>query len=238
IMVAFGTGQKTLFTNSNPTTYVTGTQDLYGFWDWNMAPWNGKGSAQYASLLLSQLPASLASPYTIRKTNLQAQTFSINTTTIGSITYGDRDIAANQTVCWQGTNACASGDNQFGWYADLPGSSEQVVFNPELLSGAFLVNSTVPPNNSVLSCKTTTETGYTYAVDVMSGGAFTNFFPNYNDTTAAGVGTNATGTSFPVRTGNGQYWLVYQTYAPGTPGLTPPPPPLPVNPPANTAGHR
>jgi type IV pilus assembly protein PilY1 len=236
IVVAFGTGQKTLFTNANPTTYVSGTQDLYGFWDWNMASWNAKGSAQYASLVLSQLPGTLASPYAITKTNLQQQTFSVNMT--AGITYGDRDIAANQTVCWQGTNACASGNDQFGWYADLPGSSEQIVFNPELLSGAFLVNSTVPPNNSVLSCKTTTETGYTYAVDVMSGGAFTNFFPNYNDTTAAGVNTNATGTSFPVQTGNGQFWLVYQTYAPGTPGFTPPPPPLPVDPPPNTTGHR
>jgi len=237
IMVAFGTGQKTLFTNTNPTTYITGTQDIYGFWDWNLAPWNAKGSAQYASLVLSQLPGSLPSPYAITKTNLQAQTFSINTT--AGVTYGDRDILANQTVCWQGSTACSSGtNNQFGWYVDLPGSAEQIVFNPELLGSAFLVNSTIPPNNNVLSCTTSTETGYTYALNIMSGGAFTNFFQNYNDTTAAGVNTNATGTSFPVRTGNGQYWLVYQTYAPGTPGQTPPPPPLAVNPPPNTAAHR
>ncbi|MGH8219197.1 MAG: PilC/PilY family type IV pilus protein [Steroidobacteraceae bacterium] len=235
IIVAFGTGQKTLFTNTDPTTYISGTQDIYGFWDWNMAPWNALGSAQYASLVKSQLPATLASPYAITKSNLQTQTFTINS-------IGTRDIAANQTVCWQGTSACSSGaNNQFGWYVALPGAAEQIVFNPELLGSAFLVNSTVPPDNEVLSCKTTTETGYTYALNVMSGGAFTNFFPNYHDTVdpnAAGVNTNATGTSFPVRTGNGNYYLVYQTYSPGTPGTTPLPPPLPINPPANAVGHR
>jgi type IV pilus assembly protein PilY1 len=86
------------------------------------------------------------------------------------------------------------------------------VFNPQLLGTAFVVNSTVPASNSVLSCTTNPDTGYTYAVAVMNGGAFNKFFPQYkDDVIAAGVETDATGTSFPVMTADGATWLVYQT---------------------------
>ncbi len=108
------------------------------------------------------------------------------------------------------------------------------MFNPLLLGGALVVNSTVPPVNNLLSCSTSTETGYTYAVSVLSGGAFNNFFPLYNDYVAAGVATNASGTSFPVTTASGQHWLVFQNYAPGVT----PPAPLEVNVASNSLGHQ
>ena len=56
-----------------------------------------------------------------------------------------------------------------------------------------------------------TDTGFTYALSVMSGGAFTNAFPHYNDTVAAGVETDATGTAFVITTANGSKYLVYET---------------------------
>ena len=37
-----------------------------------------------------------------------------------------------------------SGNTKLGWYVNLPGSSEQIVFNPQLLGSAFVVNSAVP----------------------------------------------------------------------------------------------
>jgi hypothetical protein len=50
----------------------------------------------------------------------------------------------------------------------------------------------------------------------MSGTFIPNFFTEssatqYHDTQAIAEQTNATGTSFPVTTANGQNWLVYQT---------------------------
>jgi type IV pilus assembly protein PilY1 len=205
LMVAFGTGQKTPFTNTAPVGYSSGTQDMYGVWDWNLSSWNALSSAKYASLDATNAATGLSSPYTLAQTNLQKQTFTVNSA-------GNRDITTNATVCWQGTSACSTGNNKFGWYADLPGTSEQIVFNPELLGTAFVVNSTIPANNSILSCTTNTDTGYTYAVQVMNGGAFNKFFPQYkDDAIAAGVETDATGTSFPVMTVDGATWLVYQT---------------------------
>src|SRR2546430_4966281 len=61
LMLLFGTGQKTALTNTNPAIYATGTQALYGVWDWNLsvsdggilgpgvgnpAGWNGLSSVQ------------------------------------------------------------------------------------------------------------------------------------------------------------------------------------------------
>ncbi|MDB6089134.1 MAG: putative type-4 fimbrial biosis protein precursor [Gammaproteobacteria bacterium] len=223
LMIAFGTGQKTQFTNTNPVSYGSGTQDLYGIWDWNLSAWNSFSSAQYVSLTTAN--SGLSSPFTLTQANLQKQT----TFTIAA--NGDRDLATNVVICWKGTSSCGSGNTKFGWYVDLPGSAEQIVFNPQLLGSAFVVNSTVPANNSILSCTTNTDTGFTYAISVMTGGAFTNFFPLYNDTIAAGVQTDATGTSFPVTTANGTTWLVYQTVKDDHKVL-------PVNLPSNTKTSR
>jgi hypothetical protein len=56
-----------------------------------------------------------------------------------------------------------------------------------------------------------TDTGFTYAVSMLSGGAFTNTFPQFYDTIAAGVQTDATGSPFPVSTAAGKLYFVYQT---------------------------
>jgi type IV pilus assembly protein PilY1 len=242
LIIAFGTGQKSPFTNTGSTSFATGTQAIYGVWDWAMANWNSKSATQYAALTPTN--TGLSSPYTLTYTSLAEQQFTVNTSGCSSnppgASCGDRDITANATVCWTGTSACSgSGTNdQFGWYVTLPGGTsqlpEQVVFSPELVNGAFVVNSTVPPSNTLLSCTVASQTGYTYALQVLSGGAFNNFFPLYNDYVAAGVATNATGTSFPVQTANGESWLVYQTYQPGAT----PPAPLQINTGANSTGHR
>jgi type IV pilus assembly protein PilY1 len=221
LLIEFGTGQRTQLTNAAPESYMTGTQSLYGVWDWNLSTWNALSPGnQYASVAASV--TGVASPYTLGYANLTAQTFTSGT--MGTVN------GTNATVCWAGTTTCGTGNTSFGWYANLPGSSEQIIFNPVFFQGAILVNSTVPAVNSLTSCTIAVDTGYTYALSVTNGGTFTNAFPSYtytnqstnvttvvSDATAAGVQTNATGSVYIVNTNEGKANIVYQTVS-GTPG--------------------
>ncbi len=232
VVIAFGTGQQFPFTNTTSTSFATGTQAIYGVWDWGMANWNSKSSVQYA--YLTPTASGLSAPYTITAPNpsspsttqLAEQTFTVNTsgcstTGTSSASCGDRDISASATVCWMGSTACSANNTQFGWFVYLPGGTsalpEQIIFNPTLADGVFLVDSTIPPSNSLLSCNSTSASGYTYALQVLSGGGLNNVFPQYYDTSAAGVATNASGTPLVVTTAGGAAWLVYQTYSTNTP---------------------
>ncbi|MGH8149472.1 MAG: pilus assembly protein [Steroidobacteraceae bacterium] len=204
LVITFGTGEKSPFTNTGAATYQSGTQSLYGVWDWAMANWNAHGGTQYAAL---QPGGALD---TITPASLQAQDVTVNSSN------GDRDITASGSVCWEGTAACSTGSNdQYGWYLNLPGSAaqgpEQIVYNPLLVGDVLVINSTIPPNSTQLSCNPLTETGYTYAVEALTGGALPNVFPQYYDTSAVGVDTNATGTAWEVTTSNNNHYLVYQT---------------------------
>ena len=93
------------------------------------------------------------------------------------------------------------------------------------------VNSIVPANNQVNSCTINTDTGFTYAISVLTGTAVPNFFVSFHDTAAAGMQTNAVGTSFPVTSATGALWLVSQTVT-NQPLLTQ------ANPGANGKGRR
>jgi len=199
IMIDFGTGQETPFTNTNAAKYASTAQALYGIWDWNMAGpggWNSKGSVQYASL---------AGPETISasgaNSNLTTQTIS-SAGSAGSIY---RSVTANP-VCWMGSTTCATGNNQFGWIVPLPGAAEQVVFNPILELGIFIVNTTIPPTNSPTTCSSTTPTGFTMAISPTTGGSFpasvfadsTGSFSTLN---ISGVEWNGTGSGEVVTSG-------------------------------------
>jgi type IV pilus assembly protein PilY1 len=217
LMILFGTGQKTPVTNASASTYAAGTQSLYGVWDWNMKAWNSMSSAaQYAALT----PAStgLSGNNTATSANLQAQTVTINTTT------QDREIAANATICWAGQSGCTGSAAKFGWYLNLPGNLEQILFNPELVAQALTVNSVVPAVLSSTSCASPNDSGFTYVLNAMTGGAFTQVFlppseaaaglstnPAYADMQAIGIQTNATGSSFITTNGAGTSYLVFET---------------------------
>ena len=89
VMVLFGTGQKNPLTNTQGATYATGTQSLYGVWDWNMAAWNSVSGATYASLANNNpaVPSGWQRRHhTLQQANLQQQTVTVNTST------GNRDI--------------------------------------------------------------------------------------------------------------------------------------------------
>jgi type IV pilus assembly protein PilY1 len=217
LLIEFGTGERTQITNLAPAQFISGTQSLYGFWDWNLSVWNAlEPGAAYASLNIAA--AGLASPYTLSITNLAAQTLTPSSN--GGVVDG-----TNAAVCWQGnTTLCGGVNNQFGWYANLPTSSEQVIFNPVFFQGAFVVNTTVPANNVATSCTSNSDTGYTYALAVANGGVFTNTFPTFTtngviviDPIEAGVQTNAAGSVYVVTTAEGTSNVVYQTIS-GTPG--------------------
>jgi len=219
IIVAFGTGQKTPLTNTVGASYATAQQYLFAFWDWNYSAWNTlQPGAQFASLTAGTTSTSGFSspPYTINWATtpgtLTAQTLTLQSS-------GGVDLTS-QPVCWQGTTACSSGNTSFGWYAALPGTNEQVIYNPVLVGSAFSVNTIVPAANSLLDCTTTVDSGYSYAIALGSGSVApastgsVSYFKNITQTSinsttgqttttttvntdgnTAGVQTNATGTS-------------------------------------------
>ena len=236
LQIEFGTGQRTQITNANPEIYVGGTQSLYGVWDWNLSTWNAlSAGSQYATVAASV--TGVAAPYTLTYPNLTAQSLTAGTS--GTVN------GTNAAVCWPGSTSCSGTPNpSFGWYANLPGTSEQIIFNPVFFQGAMLVNSTIPAVNATTSCTIITDTGYAYALSIANGGVFTNAFPTYtytnpvtgistvvSDAIAAGVQTNATGSVYVVSTAEGKTNVVYQTVS-GTPGGQQ------VNIPANTKAKR
>lgn len=224
VLVSFGTGQAFPQTQTNAATYASGSaQWLYGVWDWNMNAWNrgAASAAQYATLNPTQ---------TVTASTLLTQTITATSTSSGT-TPSYRTVS-NGKVCWVGSTACGSAANantQYGWKLMLPstttgsGSSavtnyEQVVYNPTLAYGMFIVNTTVPAVQQILSCTSTPASGYTMAISVASGGAGTasffgdnnNNFPTYNGGIVSGIGLSGTGTPSLV-TANKLPYLVQQT---------------------------
>ena len=221
LMILFGTGQKTPVSTTAPTSYATGTQTLYGVWDWNMTSWNAAPqSAVYASLTAAAAATAGVSGANVteQKTNLQQQVVTIDPTTL------NRDILTNSTVCWAGTTGCTAAP-KFGWYIDLPGGQEQVIFSPELVAQAFTVNTIVPAPINPTSCTNQNDTGFTYVFNALTGAAFTQVFlppseaantlvntnPRYTDANAIAMQTNATGSSFITGNNAGTKFLVYET---------------------------
>ena len=212
LMILFGTGQKFPLTNASSASYATGNQSLYGVWDWNMSQWNTLSSTSaYGSL-----PAG--SKGTLAQGNLAAQTVTVGVD-------NNRDIATNATICWSGQPGCTGSSGQFGWYLNLPGAQEQVVFSPELVSSALTVNTIVPAQNSPTSCSSNNDSGYTYVLSALTGDAFNEVFlppseasnPGVNtnqaylDQHAIAMETNATGSSFIATNTSGTEFLIYET---------------------------
>ena len=150
VMVEFGTGRVWPLEAPDGPLYVTGSQSLYGIWDWNMNAWNAHSSATVAAL--PNLPGGSA---------LLAQTLGA-VQTINGVNY--RSSSSNP-VCWVGgANITGCGTyNNFGWKLDLPAPSlqnnEQVVSNPVIFNGQFVVNTIVPLLND----------GYTMVLGLATG---------------------------------------------------------------------
>ncbi len=264
VVVEFGTGRQTPMTNNTAATYSSSQQYLMGIWDWNMTAWNAQTGVtqQYASL-----PTTTSVPaFTNGTTALQVQTI-VGTygTTTGGAGYNYRTVS-NSPVCWAGASltGCTS-NTQYGWYMALPygcanasnangpttpGSTspvcgatgteiyEQVIFSPVLDSGAFIVNTTIPPTTSLATCSSTEAGGWTMAINPATGGSFTQSFfgdanhnfLNVNSQSVSGIALSGTGSPSVVTAGTAEY-LVTQTVG-GTGSITA------INPPGNVKGSR
>ena len=257
ILIEFGTGQITPFTNSSSATYSTSQQYLIGVWDWNLSAtsssWNNISSVQYASLTPTGSPTAPSVPLS-GLGNLQQQTITGNyTTTFGaSATSGSAASAAandyyrtvsSTNICWPGTTGCTGGQttSAYGWYLQLsagypnagdpsglltssstgaPEIYEQVIFNPTLQDGSFIVNTTIPPTTSLAQCSSTTAGGWTMALNPATGGAFSqsffgasnHTFLNVNNQAISGIALGGTGSAAVVTGGSANYtFMVTQT---------------------------
>jgi type IV pilus assembly protein PilY1 len=162
-----------------------------------------------------------------------------------------RTLTAN-TICWAGTTGCSGSSAQYGWdipltsgYANIndpgfPTTStsnaaqqvyEQIIYNPTMQLGAFIVNTTIPPTTNLAQCSSTLSGGWTMAINPATGGAFTNSvfadasgnFLNIGtqNQSVTGIALNGTGTVSVVTQGSSTY-IVTQTSGspPGAGGST------------------
>jgi len=230
VIVSFGTGNKTPQTTSSAAVYATGTQSLYGVWDWDMGSWNTKTGANAPM-------SALTGTVTLSTSNLQLQTVSVISTATSLRT------VSNTVICWQGSSDCGSNNTRYGWYLNLPTSSEQVIYSPVLYQGALIVNTTIPANNTPLNCGSDLDSGWTMAISIGSGGSFaqsffadsTGKFVNYAGTVVSGMQLAAVGSPSVVTAGptggSRSPYLVSQTSA-GTGDVHK------INPPGGTIGAR
>jgi type IV pilus assembly protein PilY1 len=169
-VLAFGTGQQIPLTASSAATYSTGQQYMYGIWDWDQGlpsmpatkttpatlgtGWNGLSPKQQA--------IGLAGPQSISLSNLTKQTLTRT---------GSNGTMSKNAICWNGWNNCTSGQTQMGWYLPLPGTNEQVIFDPLVsnVDGSLLVNTFVPSPSSILSCNAVATKGFSIGLEAQTG---------------------------------------------------------------------
>jgi type IV pilus assembly protein PilY1 len=218
VLVEFGTGQQTPFTNNSQATYATSQQYLVGVWDWNLKGWNLVSNAKYAALSSTTTPIAPTSKL-VGFASLQVQTimgtFDANSqpSTPGSTSptnYYYRTLS-NNTVCYADSTGCTT--PVFGWYLALtsgfgnpfdanglqatgtysgaPQLFEQVLFSPTLQAGAFIVNTTIPPTTSLATCSSTLAGGWTMAINPATGGAFSTSFFGDSNHNFLNIGTSA-----------------------------------------------
>jgi type IV pilus assembly protein PilY1 len=241
MMLTFGTGQRTQFTPSTATSYATGTQSVYGIWDWNFTTWNAHSAFTNASLVAStsgtdQTGLGSTAPV-LTSSNLQQQIYAVGAA--GTIV-----VQNLQTIAWRNCSGSCSG-NQFGWYVNLPNTNEQIVSNPIAFQQAVTVNSTIPASNAVLSCTSNSDQGVTYVFSPITGGTFTStsgaatsgFTSNSSQTNMVGLVTNETGALTVVNTTEGTTWLVGQSITPPAAG-SPPAQPTQITLPPNVTVNR
>jgi type IV pilus assembly protein PilY1 len=198
VIVNFGTGQEIALTPVSPTSYATGSQSLYGVWDWNMTHWN--------SLTKSSLAALSSYSGTITAANLTAQTV---------VQSGNVETDTNNPVCWYGGTVCSSGNTSFGWTISLPGTNEQIIYNPTIWQGILQVNTTIPSSSTIFSCSVQLPTGWTMFINPTTGGAFSTspfIDSNGNPITSGGVPisgmlTNGTGSITNISSGSQHFWV-------------------------------
>ena len=212
VILGFGTGKSAPFTTSSATTYASGAQSVYGIWDWDMTKWNAGqttansvvipgSSTQLAALsggISGQPPEVVSTGPTVYRTF--TRTNLLTNTALQNNAAGTRTSAIS-SVCWQGSLDCPNSintsttDTQGGWLYDLPDTNEQIVYNPILVNGELLVNTTTPPGSQV-GCTPSLPLGSTMAFSMVSGGgAAQNVFQNSSNSFVISTNSSAVGSN-------------------------------------------
>ena len=180
-LLMFGTGKNLEASDLLPDNTTIGVQSIYGVWDWNMTAWN---------LLSSRKFATLTSPQTITRSEMQQQTVSgsydgaTGLPFSSTSTSGYRTLSGD-TVCWSGSFTC-SPSTKLGFYLDLPSLGEEVLYNPVMVNNLFVVNTTIPASTTQgMTCSPPTlPGGWTMAINPINGGVLLSGKTIFN------VGTN------------------------------------------------
>jgi type IV pilus assembly protein PilY1 len=208
IMLNFGTGRVIPQSVTSAAQYAAGPHYLYGIWDADMSDWNTQSPSQPAITL-----ASGQVPKVTSRSSLLQQT--ISTTAATNTTPAYRNIS-HTAICWSGTSNCTPG--QMGWYIQLPGTNEQVIFDPVISpDGELVVNTFIPSADTPLSCSSGLPTGFTMGMQPDTGaGSPTPFLTVNGNLNADGVQLNGTGLPSFVMSGqtsdaNAEYLLTQST---------------------------
>jgi type IV pilus assembly protein PilY1 len=253
VMLEFGTGSVTPQTNTSGVEYTGGPQALYGIWDW-MQGVSGTPGAKYASTSSpgTNKPITQSVLEQQVSTTFTAATGSYSTSSVPITQY--ETVTAN-TICFVGMTCGTSSGTQYGWYLNLvnfegvsnlgvssttgqANQTEQVIYSPVFVDGAFIVDTTIPTNNSPLTCSVNTPAGFTMGLNPVTGGAFPESFFEAptggfglasNGQAVSGVGLGATGSASILSVGSHANLVAMTPQGPVT---------TPVNPQQTANGSR
>ena len=197
VLIDFGTGRQLPQTLSSAQQFTTGTQYLYGIWDWNLSAWNSKSSVNYTSIVPALAPTVTSASLTNQV--LTAVTLASGPNNLSGSTQGY--TATNSPVCLPGVTGCSgSPSTSYGWVVQLPTSTEQIIYSPTVNAGIFFVNSTIPAVSNALACTITAASGFSYAIDAGTGGASVSVFNGVTGSSSSqniiGLGLNGVGTPY------------------------------------------
>jgi len=140
--VNFGTGQRVPGKPPSAARNSLPPQYLFGIWDWNFnAPQSGWNTLSRVPLVALD-PGK--GPATVPVAALQSHTVATTPQAAPAVTY--RTIS-QEPVCWAAYEpydagaGCPNPGTQYGWYIELPGTQEQIDFNPVISpDGELVVN--------------------------------------------------------------------------------------------------
>ncbi len=205
VMLNFGTG-KIYPQVFDAASYVTpGTYYMYGIWDANMDAWNGKSTTQYLSI---------TNQGTVSSSSLTTQTITSQSYTSDTLGISGVRTVSNTSVCWKNSTTCGSSNTSMGWIMALPGTNEQIAYNPSYQDGYFVVSTVIPEVAQVLSCDVTAASGFTFAILPDTGGtASSNYFLNsgYSGGVIAALGLSGVGSVTAVNSGNRRFAITQTT---------------------------
>lgn len=176
LLVLFGTGKLLEPQDGTANTTAQGVQSLYGIWDWDMGSWdNGYTTTNNVTVPADSIKYAYLSPtVAISRTNLEPQTITNEqfSTNSSGIQVGLRTTSQN-TVQWADLTYNGTAGTQYGWYLDLVSpvynnQGEMVVYNPDVQSGVFVVNTTILGQQG-LTCGYNDNGGWTMALDPRDG---------------------------------------------------------------------